>query len=94
MKVIIIKEENHGIICCAKNYKSSIRFLIKEHWLDDNTEVWDEKKDETSHPWSPLAEVLGEDWTDIIENQWNLEDFNDFFYGSFYLYEKEIYEGE
>ena len=92
MKIIIIEEESHGFIGCAKDYKSTIHFLIKDNWLTDNLEVWDEKKDETNNPWSPIIEVLGENWTDIIENRWNINDFNDFFEESFWLREIEVYE--
>ena len=87
MKVIIIIEESHGFIGCAKDYKSSIRFLIKENWLVD-VDIWDEER----HIWRSHIEILGENWANIIENQWNIEKFNEFFQESFYLYEEKVYE--
>lgn len=92
MKVILIEEENHGFIGCAKDYKSSIHFLIKDDWLTDSTEVWDEEKISPDNPWSPITEVLDKNWKGIIENRWDISDFNNFFSGIFLLHEIKVYE--
>ena len=36
--VICIHEDNHGLIGVAKDYKSAIDFLIREEWLDCNSD--------------------------------------------------------
>ena len=36
--VICIHEDNHGLIGIAKDYKSAIDFLIREEWLDCNSD--------------------------------------------------------
>ena len=34
--VILIEEENHGIIGVAKDYSSVVDFLVNEGWLDES----------------------------------------------------------
>ena len=36
--VICIHEDNHDLIEIAKDYKSAIDFLIREEWLDYNSD--------------------------------------------------------
>ena len=85
MKVIIMNEDNHGFIGLAKDYPSAVKFLIDNGWLDDYTEVWVRENE-----WARLSEVLGEDWADKMEN-WGVENFNDYWDGSFYFEEREVY---
>lgn len=40
MKCILISEENHGSIGVAADYKSAIKWLIKEKWLNDITDLY------------------------------------------------------
>ena len=90
MSVITIFEENHGIIGAAKDYKSAIKFLVKENWLDENTEIWD-----YIHRQSKLLkDVLGENVIDVITEEWDIRNFNDFFDGSFLLQSVSVYGGE
>ena len=85
MKVIIMNEDNHGFIGLAKDYPSAVKFLIDNGWLDDYTEVWVRENE-----WARLSEVLGEDWADKMENG-GVENFNDYWDGSFYFEEREVY---
>ena len=90
--VIIIEEDNHGFIGITKDYLSAIDFLINENWLDEKFEVWADESDENFTVQS-IKDNLGENWKEIMST-WNIEKFNNFFEGSFYLTVEEVYKAE
>lgn len=77
MKVIVIYEDNHGMIGIAKDYESAINFLLQDHWLDSEFEIMDK-----NYNWVALKD-LGMSIGDI--RQMDIDKFNDFFDGCFYL---------
>ena len=87
MTVILVYEENHDLITVAKDYKSAIKFLINNRWIEESMEVWNE-----DGTYSRLDELLGEDAFDIITEKWDIDSFNVFWDGSFFLNEVEVYE--
>ena len=40
MSIIIIKEEDHGIIGCVASEKDVVPFLTYENWVNQFTEIW------------------------------------------------------
>lgn len=80
--VICIYEESHGLIGIAADYLAAIDFLIKEQWLDNDTEITDEE--------IPVGEKFGEKWVEAIESL-EPKKFNDIFFERFYLEEEKIY---
>ena len=58
------------------------------HWIDDDTEVYDDDADE----WSTVKKVLGADWASLMLNDenWNLDRFNDFWGYCFFLDPEEV----
>ena len=90
MRVVLIHEDNHGMIGVALNYFHAVNWLINEQWLVDNTEVYDDKTDS----WNRLDEELGEDWADLLTDYWDIDNFNAYFSGSFYLESVEVYGSE
>jgi hypothetical protein len=87
MTVIIINEDNHGMIGVAKNYESAVKFLINGYWIEDNSEICDGEDS-----WIKLIDYFGEDWIDKMVLDWDINHFNNFWDGSFYLNEIEVYE--
>lgn len=88
MKVIAINEENHGQIAIVSDYYHAIMWLVNNKWLTDNTEVRSE-----SHPdWDFLKDCFGKNWVAYMTEKWDIKDFNDFFDGSFFLNEIEVYD--
>lgn len=87
MKVIIVEEQNHGIICVAANLKSAIDFLIKNLWIDDETMTYDT----THNEWKTINACYGDDWRNLMTNEWNRHRFNEEFDGWLYLYSEEVY---
>lgn len=83
MKAIVINEDNHGFIGLAANYPWAIDFLVKENWLDENTEVW------VNHRGYLLKEVFP-NWYEEIKS-WDVKKFNEFFECEFYLEPMEVY---
>ena len=77
MTVIVIYEDNHGMIGIAKDYESAINFLLQNHWLDSEFEIMDE-----NYKWVALKDL-----NVSIGNirQMDIDKFNKFFDGCFYL---------
>lgn len=85
--VILISEENHGLIRVAMNYISAINFLIEYDWLNENTEIFYFNGNDGS---SSVKDIFGENWQQAIKNL-SLGEFNDTFDGSFLLDSQNIY---
>lgn len=85
--VVLIEEENHGMIGVAKDYPSAIDFLVNQGWLDESFEVWVDNEDYLTQT---IKDKLGENWKEIILS-WDTEQFGNFFDGSFYLNIEEVY---
>lgn len=82
MQVVTIKEENHGFIAIAYDYKSAVRYLIDHNWLP--CDVYKDEK------WVGINETLGDNWVNKLLS-WDIDDFNSYFEGCFYLDEDEVY---
>jgi hypothetical protein len=84
-KVYCIYEDNHGMIGIAKDYSSAIDGLVKEKWLDNDTEILDDN----NNP-STVKEIFGEEWVDLIKH-WDKDIFNISFEGCFWISTMEIW---
>ena len=42
MDIIIITEDNHGLIGIAETYTAAINYLIEDSWITEKTELLDE----------------------------------------------------
>lgn len=89
--VILLYEDNHGLLALFNNYNAVIDFLIENDWLSDTTDVCT-GEDETSYDWQSINKVLGIDWETKVR-QMSKEKFNEFFNGCFYIEQKEVYRG-
>ena len=84
--VIIIEEDNHGFIGIAETFLDAIDFLITEDWLNGKTELY-----EGDEKYKTIEEDLGENWISQI-SEWNLEKFNKYFEGMFFLWTIPIHK--
>lgn len=91
MKVILVNEDNHGLLCVAKDYYSAFNFLFNGYWIEDYTEIYDGEDEEGYGIYVRVKEKLGENWVDDMAT-WDIKKFNDFWDGSFYLDEVEVVE--
>lgn len=87
--VCLIYEEDHAMIGVAKDYKSSIDFLINEDWLCGSNYCCDDNEKERT-----LKEFLGENWENIIKNEWDIEDFNWYLNDTIVIRVLNVYESE
>jgi hypothetical protein len=85
-ETIVVSEENHGLLCIAKDFQSAVDFLIKEYWIDEATEVYVDARSE----WVRLDELFGEDWEKEIRNL-SRKSFEELFDESIYLEDAEVY---
>ena len=85
--VVLIEEDNHGLIGVAKDYPSAIVFLVNENWLDGKFEVWVDNEDYLTQT---IKEDLGEEWKEVVLS-WDIETFSNYFEGYFYLTIEEVY---
>lgn len=84
-KVYCVYEDNHGMIGVAKDYSSAIDGLIEENWLDSNTELVDEDGN-----FFTVEGKIGKEWLDKIK-KWDIDTFNIFFEGCFWISIMEIW---
>ena len=61
MKVILISEENHGIIGCVASEKDVVPWLTRENWINQFTNIWG-----FNHNLSTLKETYGFTWFSAI----------------------------
>lgn len=85
-KVIVVNEENHGFLCVAKDFQSAVDYLIKNYWIDEGTEVYND----ADRKWMRLDEFLGKSWEKEVRNL-SRESFEELFEDDFYLDDREIY---
>lgn len=88
MKVLLIHEDNHGVIGIAKDVDSVVSFLIKESWLYEGTDICHDNG--SGWVWEPIKEVYSKDWEHFLRFL-TVEQFNEIWEGCFYLEEKEVF---
>lgn len=78
MTVVLIHEDNHGLLGVAKDYESAINYLIQNQWLNIDTEVYSTEKEE----YTSLRELKI-----TIGNirEMGIDKFNELFDGVLYL---------
>ena len=87
MIIYIIHEDNHGVLGVADSYESAVQFLIDDEWLTEDFEILD-REEYCSRPLYAL-EIKPEEI-----KAWNINKFNDFFDGDFYIEEDNLITNE
>ena len=64
MEIVIISEDNHGVIGTATTDKAAKQWLIREGWVDKYSEIWNPDTDENH----TLIEVYGDNWENAYIN--------------------------
>lgn len=88
-RAIVIHEDCHGLIGLAANYPLAIDFLIKENWLNGDTEIFVTKYQNYQFQAVLLKEIFP-NWQREIKS-WTIEKFNTFFCCLFHLESMEVY---
>ena len=82
MEIIVIYEDNHGIIGVATTNKAAKQWLIRKGWVDQYSDIYNP---DTSK-WESLKELYGENWKEAYMN-FDKEEMECM---GFYLKEKEL----
>lgn len=88
MKIIIIEEENHGLIGAVTRKDLILPWLVRNNWINQFTEIYDEETDQLEC----IKDLFGLAWYQSLVKM----DFNklcECLDGVFYFYEMEIWEG-
>ena len=88
MRIILIEEENHGLIGVVTRKNLILPWLVRENWINQFTEIYDEKTGE----YRSLKDVFGLTWYQSLIAL-NFDDFCDLFDGVFCFSEEEVWEG-
>lgn len=62
-KVILVSEENHGMILVAANEDAAKRALLKTDWVDSYSSIYmEDRVNEFNNHFLSLEEIYGENW--------------------------------
>lgn len=86
MKVIVIDEENHGIIGCVATRNDVLPWLIREDWVN---EYFEEYNPET-HEYIFLINKYGPNWYQHLKKM-NWNELELYFDGAFKFHEMEVW---
>ena len=89
-EVIVIREDNHGVVGVVSTVFSALMFLLETGWVNSLYDYYDEKTDS----FKPIIEVFGESWEQALVEIETIDEFNKFFEGSFHLKKFELFEKE
>ena len=86
MKVYIAFNPNafNSIICVAESYKAAVKHLFGFHWISPKDEILIENQMTT------LEEYFGEECVDMMAEEWDMTDFNEFWNSDFWITEMEV----
>lgn len=74
MSVVLVYDEDVTLLGVAKNYKAAIDFLVNKGYLSDSMQIYDQE----SNHYVRIDEYYGENWLDVIRDEWDVENFNEF----------------
>ena len=77
MEIILITEENHGLIGVAETRAAAINYLIEDSWITEKTELLD------AYECTRTLEEMNISLDDVREM--SISKFNEIFEGIFYL---------
>ena len=84
MKVITMWHDG-DFLGVAKDYKSAVKFLIGNRYIDGSDEIMAD-----INKYCRLNEYLGEEWADTMAEKWDIYEFNAFYDWFFALEENEV----
>ena len=84
MKVYVAFNPNTDIICVAESYKAAVKHLFDFHWISPKDGMRIDNK------YTTLEEYFGEECIDMMVEEWDMTDFNEFWNGDFWIEEMEV----
>ena len=86
MSVVLIYDEDVTLLGVAKNYKAAVDFLLNKGYLSDSMQIYDQE----SNHYVRIDEYYGENWLDVIRDEWDVENFNEFWQSWLFLDEWDV----
>lgn len=77
MSVVLIYDENVTLLGVAKNYKAAIDFLVNKGYLSGSMQIYDQESNHYVRI-DEYDKYYGENWLDVIRDEWDVENFNEF----------------
>jgi hypothetical protein len=94
MTIIIVHEENHGTILCAKDCNAAKRALIETNWVYSGSDIWcpDPREEVLSDAgnYRSIKDVYGDNWEEVFLS--DLFDDTKLELMGFYFHELEVWE--
>lgn len=84
MQVFVLFNSKNEIICIAESYKVAVDYLFGFHWISPKDELVIDNEVTT------LEEYFGEECVDMMAEEWDMTDFNEFWNGDFWITEMEV----
>ena len=70
MTIIIVYEENHGAVLCAKDYNAAKRALIETDWVNSGSDVWcPDMREEAlmdAGEYRSIKDEYGDNWEEVF----------------------------
>ena len=90
MKVLLVDEDNHGMIAICKDYNSAIEFLLEDGWINADDEICVWYNPHTGlYEYNTIEGILGKNWEDRLRLM-TVEEINGFFLDSISLQWEEV----
>ena len=88
MKKIInvYSNKNDSVIFAAKDYSVAVQNLFGNRWISIKEEIIIENE------YTTLEEYFGEDVCDMMVSCWDIDNFNEFWKGDFWMKEVEYFD--
>jgi hypothetical protein len=86
MSVVLIYDEDVTLLGVAKNCKAAVDFLFNKGYLSDSMQIYDQE----SNHYVRIDEYYGENWLDVIRDEWDVENFNEFWHSWLFLEEWDV----
>lgn len=84
--VNVYSGKTNNIIFAAKDYTIAVQTLFGNRWISTKEEILIEDK------YTTLEEYFGEDVCDMMAFSWDIDNFNEFWEGDFWMEEVEYYD--
>ena len=83
MKKIInvYSDRTNDVLFAAKDYRTAVQTLFGDKWISTKEEI------QIDNEWSTLEEYFGEEVCDMMSDDWDIDDFNEFWESDFWMEE-------
>lgn len=85
-KIVNVYKIVDGILFAAEDYSVAVQTLFGNRWISTKEEIV------IDNEYTTLEEYFGEDVCDMMAFSWDIDDFNTFWEGDFWMEEVEYFD--